>query len=75
MRKYMTDYAGTWRGYCKTRENAIVAATRHLINDGYTRATITDRETGGDIVRLALSGDRCKVTITTVTPLKNRIGK
>jgi len=28
MRKFETDYAGAWRGYCNTRESAIIAATR-----------------------------------------------
>jgi hypothetical protein len=75
VRRFQTSYAGLWSGYCKTRENAIVAATRHLVNDGYSRATITDRETGEDVVRLSLSADRKRATITLVEPLQNRVGK
>ena len=64
MRKFETDYAGAWRGFCKTREGAVIAAHKHLVRDGYKRCTITNRETGEVIARLSISDD--KKTITTV---------
>lgn len=74
MRRFKTDYAGVWCGYCKTRESAIIAAAKHLVNDGYSRATITDRETGEDVARMSLSADRKKATITVIEPLKKGVG-
>jgi len=66
MRKFETDYAGAWRGYCNTRESAIVAATRHLARDGYRRATISDRETGEVVCRVELGPDKRTIIITAV---------
>ena len=66
MRRFETDYAGAWRGFCNTRESAIVAATRHLARDGYKRCTISDRETGETVCRVELSSDRRQVIITAV---------
>lgn len=40
-RPFTTDYAGAWQGHCKTRESAIRAAVRHILEDGYTACTIT----------------------------------
>jgi len=69
-RPFQTDYAGAWRGHCKTRESAIIAAAKHLVNDGYARATITNLNNGHDIARLSMSNDRKSVIITAVTPFK-----
>jgi hypothetical protein len=69
-RIYETDYAGAWRGFCATRESAISAGMRHLLNDGYTRCTITNRENGQAVARLQVSADRTAVHVHTVTPLK-----
>ena len=69
-RPFETDYAGAWRGRCKSRENAIIAAAKHIVNDGYTRATITNTDTGQDIARLRLSADRKRAVIEVVTPFK-----
>jgi len=66
MRKFETDYAGAWHGYCNTRESAIVAATRHLVRDGYSKCTISNRETGEVVCRVELSPDRRQVIITAV---------
>ena len=67
-RKFETDYAGTWRGFCKSRETALLAAVRHLVNDGYTACTITDRETNQVIARVRMEKGRKTATITTVSP-------
>lgn len=69
-RPFQTDYAGAWRGHCKTRESAIIAAAKHLVNDGYTRATVTNLNNGQDIARLRLSADRKKAVIEVVSPFK-----
>jgi len=65
MRKYETDYAGAWRGFCKSRENAVVAAIRHVMNDGYTTCTITDRETGLFVARVTLDPTRRRAVVET----------
>jgi len=69
-RPFQTDYAGAWRGHCKTRESAIIAAAKHLVNDGYTRATVTNIDTGQDVARLHLSTDRTRAVIDVVKPFK-----
>lgn len=66
MRRYETDYAGAWRGFCKTRESAIIAAIKHVVNDGYTRCTITDRETGSPVARVGLNAERTRAVVTVV---------
>ena len=73
-RRFETDYAGAWRGFCKTRESAITAGMRHLVNDGYSRCTVTDRVTRGVVARLAVDGTRRRVSVTLVEPLKGAIG-
>ena len=57
-------------GFCETRENAVIAATKHIVNDGYSRYTITDRETKKVVARLSLSADRRHVVINTVAPFR-----
>lgn len=69
-RRYETDYAGAWRGHCKTRESALLAACRHILSDGYTSATVTDKHTGDVVARVKLSTDRRKASIETVKPLR-----
>lgn len=68
VRRYRTDYAGVWHGHCKTRESAIVAAVKHVINDHYSSATVTDRETDVDIARVRLSKDRKQAIVTVIEP-------
>jgi len=72
MRRYRTDYAGVWSGYCKTRESAMVAAVKHVVNDHYSSATIIDRETDEDIARIRISKDRKQAIVTVVTPFIRR---
>lgn len=69
-RPFQTDYAAAWRGHCKTRESAINAAVKHIVNDGYTRATITDMNSGQDVARVTISADRKTATIHTLRPLR-----
>lgn len=69
-RPFQTDYAGAWRGHCKTRESAIIAATKHIVNDGYSRATITNLDTQQDVARVRLSADRTRAVIEVVTPFR-----
>ena len=65
MRRFETDYAGAWSGYCKTRESAVIAAIRHVMEDGYTVCTITDRETGEFAARVTLDSTRRRATVET----------
>ena len=69
-RRYENTYAGMWPGFCKTRESALLAACRHLVTDGYTSATVTDRHTGETVARVRLSADRKRASIEVVKPLK-----
>lgn len=39
-RPFTTDYAGAWKGHCLTREGAIKAAVKHVVDDGYTTCVI-----------------------------------
>lgn len=73
-RKFETDYAGAWRGYCNTRESATIAAMKHIMNDGYSRCTITNRETGEIVGRGRLSEDK-KSVVWDFTKQVKKIGK
>jgi hypothetical protein len=70
VRPFQTDYSGCWSGHCKSRESAIIAAAKRMVNDCVTRATITDMTTGYDIARLTLSADKKKATIQVIEPFK-----
>jgi hypothetical protein len=70
VRPFETDYAGIWRGHCKTRESAIIAAMRHVVHDCCTRATITDTRTGETIARIRISENRKHAILDTVTQLR-----
>lgn len=72
MRQYETDYAGAWRGHCKTRESAVIAAMKHIVNDGYTRCTITDKVAGKVVVRVRLSDDRKSAVVEAVTQFRKQ---
>jgi hypothetical protein len=72
VRKYKTDYAGAWSGYCKTLESAIVAGAKHVVRDGYSRCTIIDRETDREVARISLNAARTRAVITTIQPFKDR---
>lgn len=72
MRPFETDYAGWWRGHCKTLESAIVAATRKVVYDGFSRCTITNKETGQIVARVELQAHRKSATITMVKALPKR---
>lgn len=74
MRPFKTDYAGAWSGHCLTRESAIVAAVKHVVKDGYSRATITDKRSNQDVARVSLSTDRTRAVVTVVKPFA-KIGK
>lgn len=75
MRKFETSYAGAWNGYCKTRESAITAAIKHVVNDGYTRATITDRETGEEVAWVRLNDARTQAVVKVAKPFaKGKVG-
>ena len=65
MRRFETSYAGTWNGYCKTRESAILAGIRHILQDGYTACTVTDRETGLFVARVSLDPTRKRAVVET----------
>lgn len=69
-RRFKTDYAGFWSGHCLTRESAVIAAMKRMVRDCCTRATVTDLDTGIDVVRLTLSADRTRATVTAVEPFR-----
>jgi hypothetical protein len=69
-RRFKTDYAGAWAGYCKTRESAIDAAEHHLVSDGYTSCTVIDMWKNIEVARLAISADRKTITIQTITKMR-----
>lgn len=73
-RPFETDYSGAWRGHCKTRESAILAAMRHVVNNGYSHCTITDLTRGEIVARVSLSQDRRRATVEVVHPLKKGVG-
>lgn len=66
-RPYVTDYAGAWRGHCKTRESAIIAAVKHMLTHCSNRCTIIGPE--GDVARLRRHSDNRGVEIMAVKPL------
>lgn len=69
-RRFETDYAGAWRGHCVSRKSAIIAAVKHIVNDGYTTATITDKHTGTVVARVRLSDNRTTATIGAGEPFR-----
>lgn len=69
-RPFRTDYAGSWFGHCKTRESAIAAAIKHILYDGYSRATITDVRNGKTVARVIVNPDRKSVRVETETQLR-----
>jgi len=73
-RAFETDYAGAWKGHCKSRESAILAAMLHVVQDGYTRATITNKETMEVVARVSLSAARTQALVDVIKPFK-AIGK
>lgn len=70
VRRFETSYAGLWNGYCVSRESAIMAAMLHIVRDGYTKATITDRHTREVVARVSLSEDRKRAIVDVIKPLK-----
>jgi hypothetical protein len=69
-RPFLITYPGSWDGHAKTREGAINAASRHCVNDGYLKATITDKRTDQDVARVRVSKDRMVVTVEAVKPFR-----
>jgi hypothetical protein len=70
IRRYETDYAGAWRGHCTSRENAIIAAMKHVVSDGYSRCTITDKVTTEVVARVRLGKDRCSAAVDVIEPFQ-----
>jgi len=69
-RPFQTTYAGAFNGYSKTREGAILAAMRHVVKDGYNRATITDRVRDVDVAWVTVNKDRTSATVQVAKPMK-----
>lgn len=69
-RPFETDYAGAWKGHCLTRESALIAAMKHIVQDGYSRATITSKDTNTVVARVQLDDSRKRAVITTETQLR-----
>jgi len=69
-RPFQTTYAGAFNGYSKTREGAIMAAMRHVVKDGYNRATITDRVRDVDVAWVTVNKDRTSATVQVAKALK-----
>lgn len=61
VRPFETDYAGAWKGHCKTRAGAVKAAIRHLMDDGYSSCTIT--ENGAKVARMTYDVSTRRVSI------------
>lgn len=75
IRQFKTDYPGSWHGYCKTRESAIKAATRRILEEGEVKVTIIDQFSNG-IVAEVLRVGRFSVHITVFhSPLLPRKGR
>jgi hypothetical protein len=70
MRPFETDYAGAWKGWCKSRESAVRAAHNHIMIDGYSRCTVTDLRTGRAVAWLKLSDDKRSVITTTAAIIR-----
>lgn len=68
VRPFETDYAGAWKGRCKTRAGAVKAAVRHLMEDGYSRCTITEH--GAKVARMSYDPTTRRVTIVFDQPIK-----
>jgi hypothetical protein len=63
-RFYRNDYAsGVRSGWCKTRQNAVQAAMKHILEDGYTAATIICMRTDKTIARVSLNRAGTKVIV------------
>lgn len=73
MRRYETDYAGAFKGHALTRENAIIAAMKHMVRDGYTTCTITDKHTNIIVAWVRVGDDRKTAIVTTVKQLRKII--
>lgn len=69
-RPFLTTYAGAFNGHSKTREGAIMAAMKHVVRDGYNKATITDQIRGIDVARVIVNKDRTSATVEVIKPLK-----
>lgn len=67
-RPFETDYAGMWRGHCKTRESAIQVAIKNVVH-GHSKCTITDITTGETIARISTTNRRRQVIIDVIKPL------
>ena len=64
-RPFENDYAGAWRGHCKSRESAITAAQKHCVQDGYRACTIS--ENGLPVAWVTYDYRAKTVTIKTAT--------
>lgn len=73
LRPFETDYAGVWRGHCLSRENAILAAMRHIVQDDYTSCTITDKRNATVVARVRLSADRRQAVVDVPKPFATRL--
>lgn len=69
-RPFKIDYAGCFPGHACTREGAINAAGRHLVSDGYTAATITDKRTNHVVAQVRMRDDRKGYVVSTETQLR-----
>ena len=69
--RYKTDYAGAFPGYCVSREGALKAASKHLIEDGYSRCTIIDLERDKEVAWVSISADRKTISIKTAAQMKD----
>ncbi len=69
-RPFKTDYAGAWSGHSKSREGAVIAAMKHVVRDGYNKATITDMRTNRDVARVRVNADRTSATVEVIHPFK-----
>lgn len=70
-RPFETDYSGAFPGHAKSREGAVLAAMRHLVQDGYSKATVTDKRTGKVVARLSMDRNRKAVEVIVAKPFED----
>lgn len=72
-RPFENDYAGLWKGHCKTRESAIDAAERRIVR-GAGKCTITDKRTGVVVARISTTNRRKRIVIDMKDPVLDLLG-
>jgi len=67
-RPFVTEYAGSGKGHCISRESALIAGYKHMVEGQYSRCTITNKPLDKDVARLHMSKDRKHIIVDVVDP-------